>query len=616
MCSVVGYVGKNYSRNYIFEGLTRLEYRGYDSAGIVCLQPETNKLVYIKSQGGVSNLLDNANNSLIDGFIGMGHTRWSTHGVASAENAHPHFDCKKRIAVVHNGIIENHTALKNFLVSHGHVYKSQTDTETIAHFLEYLLEKNNNDLKLSAIELANQLEGTYACSILSQSHPNEMLLIRKRSPICIGCGDNEMFIASDVLAFAGKSNKVLFLPDESCALVSNEKIDLFDFSGKTLIPNYEIIDITWSGDAKSGFDHFMLKEIYEQKMVIQNIISQLKNNHAKILKDSNLSVKQIKELKHLELIGCGTSYNAGCIAKFFFEKIAKIKTNVSLASEIRYIPLLLDKKSLAIAISQSGETADTLEATRYLDINNISTIGMTNVKSSTLVRLTSGYLPIYAGPELAVASTKSFTAQVTIFYWLANFFAYIRGLITKEELANAESQLLVCAELLENTIEAYRKEIINNLAPKYAKFEKAFFLGRNISYPFAKESALKLQEISYIFTTACAAGELKHGPLALIDANVPVFIFSVLDDLIYHKLVSNAQEIKARSGHIIAFAFEGQQELIDISDTVFIIPKIADPLLAPLIMTGLMQFFVYSIAKVLDRTIDKPRNLAKSVTVE
>lgn len=616
MCSVVGYIGKNLSRNYIFEGLKRLEYRGYDSAGIVCLNPQTQKLVYIKSQGGVANLLINTKKAPVDGFVGMGHTRWSTHGAASTENAHPHFDCRKKLAVVHNGIIENHAALKQSLLKSGHLYQSQTDTETIAHLLEAALKKNNNDLKLASLHLVNQLEGAYACSIISQDHADKILLIRKRSPLCIGCGEDEMFIASDVLAFAGKSNKVLFMPDESFAIVSKNSIELFDFNGNLVSPHYEIIDIVWTEDEKNGFEHYMLKEIYEQKKVIQNSVFNLRGLEDKLLKQLNLTARKVKNLEQINLIGCGTSLHAAAIAKFFFEQIAHISTNVYLASEIRFRPLFLDKKSLSIAVSQSGETADTLEAVRYFNSKDAHVIALTNVTSSSLVRLTSGFIKTYAGPELAVASTKAFSAQVAAFYWLANFFAYTKGLIDKNALKAAEEQLLVCAELLENTIEFYRKDIIKNLAPFYSKFTKVFFLGRHISYPFAQEACLKLQEISYIFCSATAAGELKHGPLALVDQNLPVVIFSSLEESIYKKLLVNAQEVKARLGHLIAFAFEGQDELIGLADTSFVFPKIGDPLLAPLVMTGLMQFFAYHVAKELGCSIDKPRNLAKSVTVE
>lgn len=614
MCSVVGYVGKNFSRAFVMEGLTRLEYRGYDSAGFACLHPQDHRVIYTKSQGGVSNLLKNFEKSPIDGHVGMGHTRWSTHGVVSTENAHPHFDCFKTISIVHNGIIENYHDLKQGLQEAGHVFQSQTDTETIAHLFESLLAKHKN-LKTAVVEMVGSLEGAYAFAILMAAYPDTMLIARKRSPLCIGSGDDEMFIASDLLAFAGKTNKMLFLPDESFAFVKKNSVELFDFKGNPLPLHYQIVDIPWSSDMKQGYEHFMLKEIYEQKKIIQDTVFKYQNQSDSIATLMNLTQQQIKELQRIQIIGCGTSWHAARVAQFFFESIAHVKTEVFLASEMRYKTFFPEKNSFALAISQSGETADTLETVRFLNDAGVHTIALVNVRSSTLVRETKGYLPTYAGPEVSVASTKAFSAQVAALYWLAHRIALEKGLIKAKDLKSAEDELLIVAEVLENSIEHYKRDIVQKLAPYYAQFKHALFLGRHISYPFAQEASLKLKEISYIFTDCYPAAELKHGPLALVDAQMPVFIFSVLDPVIYQKLLSNVQEVKARFGHVIAFAFEGQDELIEIADYAFVIPRVK-PLLAPLAMTGLMQFFVYHIAKVLDRPIDKPRNLAKSLTVE
>lgn len=614
MCSVVGYVGKNYSRAYVMDGLTRLEYRGYDSAGFVCVHPQDNRLIYTKSQGGVANLLKNFEKSPIDGFLGIGHTRWSTHGIVSTENAHPHFDCHKTISLVHNGIIENYHELKTRLESSGHKFHSQTDTETIAHLLESLLN-THRDLKNSVIELVNQLKGAYAFACLMQKFPDTMLIVRKRSPLCVGYGDDEMFVASDLLAFAGRTNKIFFLPDESFAFITKNKISLFDFQGNPLTPEFKIVDISWTADAKQGYEHFMLKEIYEQKKVIQDTVHKLQLLESGLWKQMGLTSCYIKDLSSLNLLGCGTSWHAGKIAKFFFEKIAMIPTHVHLASELRHAPLFLEKNSLAIAISQSGETADTLEGIRFLDAHNVPTIALTNVMSSTMVRESNGYLLTYAGPEIAVASTKAFSAQLSVLYWLAHRIALERNIITASKMEAAEEQLLMVAEILEGTIENYKQDILQKLAPYYAQFKHIIFLGRHISYPFAQEAALKLKEIAYIFTDSCPAGELKHGSLALIDSQTPVFLFSTVDPIVYQKLVSNAQEIKARMGHLVVFAFEGQKELLELADCAFVIPQVK-ALLDPLAMAGLMQFFIYHIALVLGRPIDKPRNLAKSVTVE
>lgn len=442
-----------------------------------------------------------------------------------------------------------------------------------------------------------------------------MIAVRKRSPLCIGIGKDELFVASDPLAFAGRTKKVIYVPDETFVLMKAGGAELYSFSGKLLEPEVQELSIDWSDTEKRGHDHYMLKEIYEQKGVIASSVKyyqQLGNN---LYKQMEVSKDQLKELLSIKLIGCGTSWHAARIAQFFFEEITKLPTSVHLASEFRQMSFFKDKNSIYIAISQSGETADTLEAVRMINGKGCITVALTNVPSSTMVREANGFLITHAGPEIAVASTKAFSTQVAVLFWLAHRIALDKGLITQRQLQAAEDDLLIAAEVLESTIENYRKEITNTLAKRYAQFNRAIFLGRHLSYPFALEAALKLKEISYIFAQGYPAGELKHGPIALIDAQTPVFLFSSLDPIIYQKLVANAQEVKARKGHIIAFAFEGQTELISLADCVFMIPKV-HPLLGPLAMTGLMQFLSYAIAKELGCPIDKPRNLAKSVTVE
>lgn len=614
MCSVVGYVGKNLSRSFVIEGLTRLEYRGYDSAGFACIHSADNCIMYTKSQGGIDHLLQNFKTFPIDGNVGMGHTRWSTHGVSSVENAHPHFDCHKRISIVHNGIIENYHELKQTLQKQGHRFQSQTDTETVAHLFESLL-KEHKQLKAAVLALATMLEGAYAFTLMMADYPDMLVAVRKRSPVCIGKGEDEMFIASDLLAFAGKTNKVLFLPDECCAFITKNSVELYDFKGASVPVVFQIVTIPWTADLKGGHEHFMLKEIYEQKKVIQDTVHNYKTLSSNVWKRLNLTRQQVEDLTVLKLIGCGTSWHAARVAQFFFEAIAGIRTEVLLASELRYQPFFKDKHGVGLAISQSGETADTLEAMRFMRAQRMHTMALVNVVSSTMVREADGFLPTYAGPEVAVASTKAFSAQVAALYWLAHRIAFEKERISERALRAAENELLVVAEVLENTIEKYKKDIITIHAARYARAPYIIFLGRHVTYPFALEAALKLKEISYIFAEGFPAAELKHGPLALVDEHVPVIIFSVLDPVLYSKLVVNAQEVKARSGHVVVFAFEGQDELIQIADLAFIIPRV-NPLLGPLAMTGLMQFFIYEISRFLGRPIDKPRNLAKSVTVE
>ncbi|MDR3646085.1 MAG: glutamine--fructose-6-phosphate transaminase (isomerizing) [Candidatus Babeliales bacterium] len=612
MCGVVGYIGKSYCRDYIIQGLSRLEYRGYDSSGIACIEPKDKKLVFLKSEGRLQNLIEKFNDFPINGFAGIGHTRWSTHGIVSQQNAHPQFDCQKTISIVHNGIIENHNDLRLKLESAGHIFNSTTDTEVIAHFLEDLLVLHKA-LMPALISLIKCLEGAYAFACLLQDFSDQIIVVRKRSPLCIGVGQDEMFIASDLLAFSGRTNKVLFLPDESFAIITKDLIQLFDFNGNALpIDIKEVItDSTLS--QMGAYESYMLKEIYEQKSVINKCVTSFKASN--IWDNLGVTPEFIKNLDTINLIACGTSWHAAKIAQFFFEKICLIPTRVFLASEFRYMPFFPETKSLYLAISQSGETADTLEALALVKSMGCASAVITNVASSSMVRQADGFLLTHAGPEIAVASTKSFTAQLTALYWLCNKMALEKSIITQKEMIASEEDLRLAAEILENCIENYKIKIITDLAIKYASYKHFIFLGRHISYPFALEAALKLKEISYIFSQCYAAGELKHGPIALIDSQTPVILFSCFDSVIYQKLVSNAQEVKSRNGHLIVFAFEGQTELIKLADTVFVIPQI-NPLLAPIAMTGLMQFFVYQIAKVLGRPIDRPRNLAKSVTVE
>ncbi len=615
MCSVVGYIGNSLCRSLIFKGLARLQYRGYDSAGFACLNPHDNRIVYVKAEGELSNLKAKCDKDPIDGFVGIGHTRWSTHGSSCVENAHPHFDCNKSISIVHNGIIENYHQLKLDLIKDNeHELLSQTDTEIIAHLFEQKL-KETSDLKATVQSVVNLLEGAFAFICIVQDYPDTMILVRKGSPLCIGIGEQEMVVASDVYAFAGFTDKVVYIPDQSFALVHKDKIELYAFSGDLLPVDVQTITIADTQDDKGGHEHYMLKEIYEQKTAIHTTSSFFQKNKTSMWDQIGLTPEQITQLESINLIGCGSSWHAARIAQFFFETITLVPTSVALASEFRYMPFFPKKKSAYIFISQSGETADTLEAMRMVNSMQMPTIALTNVASSTMVREADGFLLTHAGPEIAVASTKAFATQIVSLYWLSHAIALQKGLINHQQMTTSYHDILVAAEMLENTIEQYKSVIITKHAPYYARAKKFIFLGRHISYPFAMEAALKLKEISYLFAQCYPAGELKHGPLALVDAETPVFLFSSLDPLIYQKLVSNAQEVKARNGHLVVFAYEGQEELCAMADVTFVLPKV-NPLLGPLAATGLMQFFVYQIAKVLNCPIDKPRNLAKSVTVE
>ncbi len=616
MCSVAGYIGKNYSKSFILEGLRRLEYRGYDSAGFACLSPSDGRLLYAKTQGRLICLEERLNQFPIDGFLGVGHTRWSTHGSsARLDNAHPHFDCEKTIAIVHNGIVENHHELKKQLIEYGHVFHSQTDTEVIAHLFETMLATHVT-FKGAVISLVARLEGAYAFVCIVQQYPDQMLLVRRHSPLCIGIGDDEMFVASDPIAFADKTKKIVFMPDESIVIAHKDVLEMYDFSGASSAIVPQTVEYDWRTDGKKDYEHYMLKEIFDQRTAICATVGFLRSNMDHIWDQLSIWADSITQLQCIHLVGCGTSWHAARMAQFFFETICKIPTRVHLASEFRCMPFFAEKNAIFIAMSQSGETADTLAALRIVnESGGMPTIGLTNVDSSTLMREAGGFLLTQAGREIAVASTKAFSTQLTVLYWLAHFIALQKGMISDGQLEQAEEELRTCAQVLENAVEEYKFEIIHTHAPHYAQYERAIFLGRHISYPFALEAALKLKEVAYIFSQCYPAGEIKHGPLALIDKNTPVFVFSHQDELIYRKLLSNAQEVKARDGRLAVFAFEGQQELICLADVSFVVPRVK-PLLGQLAMTGLMQFFVYAIAKELGRPIDYPRNLAKALTVE
>lgn len=611
MCSVVGYVGKGKSKAFVLEGLARLEYRGYDSAGFACLQPGYDTILYRKAEGHLSNLIQKCTEFPIDGNIGIGHTRWATHGVSDEHNAHPQFDCKLQISIVHNGIIENYLDLRRELES-THRFISDTDTEVIAHLLERYIGESNSFIA-GIVSVVTRLRGAYAFIAIFKNRPDAMLLVRKRSPLCIGIGRGEMFVASDPLAFAEKTSRVLFLPDEHIALVQGDGLELYTFAGVQIEPVIQDFVIDQPDCSKKGYDHFMLKEIYEQKDAITRTVTYLAGRTCKQL--FGISAPEIGTIDRIVLVGCGTSWHAAGIAQFFFERYAKIPTYTYIASELRFMDYFPHERTMYLVISQSGETADVLEAVRMLKKAGHCVYAITNVVSSTLVREADGTVFTQAGHEIAVASTKAFSTQLAVLYYLAHAAAQEKGLIDPSALRQAERDLLVVAELQQHAVERYRKVIKKVLAPRYAAYGRSIFLGRHINYPFAMEAALKLKEISYIFAQSYPAGELKHGPLALVDHHMPIFIFSLQDHAIYAKLVANAQEVKARGGRIIAFLFEGQDELAALAETVFTFPPVPD-LLAPLVMTSLMQYFAYEIALVLGCEIDRPRNLAKSVTVE
>lgn len=613
MCSVVGYVGHRQSCALVLDGLSRLEYRGYDSSGFACIDAQCH-LTSAKAVGKLSNLAHLLQENPVNGNVGIGHTRWSTHGIPSERNAHPHFDCHKKIAVVHNGIIENYQTLKTALEAKGHSFASDTDSEVLAHLFEQEYV-SFQPLKEVVERVVKRLQGAYACVLILEDQPDTLIALRKSSPLCIGRGEGEMFVASDVLAFSGQVGEVAFLPQETFAFVTANTVFAYDFFGNPISLVFEKLDALWIAAEKDGHEHYMLKEIYEQKNAIYKTISLCASLGNAVWEKSGISSDAIKKLKKIKIIGCGTSWHAGRIAEFFFEETAGISTTAALASEFRYRTFFPEPDTLYIAISQSGETADTLEAVRLLHEHGQLTLALTNVASSTLVRECEGFLLTQAGPEMAVASTKAFTTQVAALYWLSQRIALERGVINQQAYEHAQDALLIAAEFLENGIDTYKYQIFEKLAFFYANFNTFIFLGRHISYSFALEAALKLKEIAYVFSQAYPAGELKHGPLALVDRETPICIFSHPDPVLYQKILSNAQEVASRKGRILSFSFEGQKELQALSEHSFVFP-VVHPHLSVVAMTGVMQILMYAIAKARGCEIDRPRNLAKSVTVE
>lgn len=607
MCSLVGYVGKRLCRSFVLDGLRRLEYRGYDSAGFACVCPGSSRILYVKSIGQLENLQRKLELNPIDGYVGIGHTKWSPGNVVTEVTALPHFDCNKAVSVVCNGILENRSELKQRLEDLGHVFCSSTDAEIIAHLFESLLVSHVT-LKAAVTSLVNKLEGAYAFLVVMQDHPDKMVLVRKSSPLCIGIGDEELFVASDPTAFAGVTAKCMLLPDECFAIISGDLIELYDFMGTSMAVNGPELRFDCNDNELKGHEHYMLKEIYEQPEVIHSTVDFLDQISPMVWDYMGVTRDYVKNLKNIQFFGCGSSWHAASIGRFFFEYITKIPAQCHLASEFRYNPFFPLDNSLFIAVCQSGETIDTLETMRFIASFQLPTIALSNVASSTLVREAGGLLLTQAGYESALGSTKVFTAQLAVMYWLANRIAVEKGLIREKQLLSARNDLLVVAQVLEGCMKNYKIDLAQVIGKKYAQFQNFIFLGRHDSYPFAQEAALKLKETAYVHTFSCPAGELKHGPLALVDARSPVVVFSCQDSLVYHNLVQNIYDVKSRGGHVVAFVFEHQKELRALADQAFIIPEVK-PLLGTMAMAGIMQLFVYAIAKELGRPIDQPRSL-------
>jgi glutamine---fructose-6-phosphate transaminase (isomerizing) len=624
MCGIVGYIGKKQVVPVIVDGLRRLEYRGYDSAGIAVAGGDDGLQVR-RAEGKLRNLEEVIRHSHIDGTYGIGHTRWATHGRPSEENAHPHRDCTGTIVVVHNGIVENYLALKKQLREEGHTYKTETDTEVIAHLIEKYFILENPDGKISLEEAVRktvkQLTGVFAMSVICSTVPDKIIAARNGPPAVIGLGKDEYFVASDVPAILYHTRDLFFLGDGDLAVLTPEGVSLTDFDGKPV--RREVQHITWDPimAEKGGFKHFMLKEIYEQPRAVRDTaMGRISLDTGKVfLEQMDISEEEFRNLRKLNIAACGTSWHAGLAGKYMIERLARVPVEVDYASEFRYRNPLIEKHEMSLLITQSGETADTIAAQRESKQRGAKTLAICNVIGAMIAREADGTIYTHAGPEIGVASTKAFTAQLTALFLLALHLAQVRGTLNGEESIKLTQELSKLPGRLESVLS--HEESIEELARTYQRVQDFLFLGRGIHFPVALEGALKLKEISYIHAEGYAAGEMKHGPNALIDEDLPVVIVATQDKndagsmLRYEKTISNLKEVKARSGRVIAVATEGDEDIREAADHVIFIPP-APELLLPILEIVPLQLLAYHIAVRRGCDVDQPRNLAKSVTVE
>ena len=604
MCGIVGYVGFRNAADVLLEGLKRLEYRGYDSAGVAVRTREGLKVV--KRAGKLSALAEALQAEPLFGHLGIGHTRWATHGAPTDPNAHPHTTEDGQIAVIHNGIFENYLELKKALEAKGHTFRSETDSEVLAHLIE---EKYQGDLFKALQEALKEVRGAYAVVVAHEDH-EEIAVARTVSPLVIGLGEGEVFVASDVPALLPYTRRVIFLHDGDLARIRKEGVEITDLEGRPV--ERPVVEVDWTLEAaeKGGFPHYMLKEIYEQPWVLENTLGgRLREEEG----DAELGLAlDPLSVRRVHIMACGTAFYAGWVGKYLLEALARLPVEVEVASEYRYREVVVEEGTLAIAISQSGETIDTLEALREAKRRGARSLGVINAKGSTLTREVEDVLYIHAGPEIGVASTKAYTAMLAAMTLLALFLGRARGTLSKEEAQSLIREMRKLPRLVEEALE--KRPLVAHVAEKYHQAQDFLFLGRHIQAPTAYEGALKLKEISYIHAEAYPAGEMKHGPIALIDEHLPVVVLATEGPL-YEKTLSNIQEVRARGGRVIAVATEGDERIRTLAQEVLYVPKV-HPLLAPIVSVVPLQLLAYEIAVLLGRDVDQPRNLAKSVTVE
>jgi glucosamine--fructose-6-phosphate aminotransferase (isomerizing) len=625
MCGIVGYVGKKQVVPVIIEGLRKLEYRGYDSAGIA-VSGNGAGLQIRRAEGKLRNLEEVIKNNPLDGTYGIGHTRWATHGRPSEENAHPHRDCTGRIVVVHNGIVENYLSLKKKLIQEGHKFTTETDTEIIAHLVEKYMHPAGGDGKQITLEEAvrktcKDLTGVFAMSVISVDDPNKIVAARLGPPSVIGIGNDEYFVASDVPAILYHTRDMFFLHDGDLAVLTQQGVQVSDFDGKPV--TREVQHISWDPimAEKGGFKHFMLKEIYEQpRSVRDTTLGRVSQDSGQIFLDEmQIGVDEFLSMKKINISACGTSWHAGLAGKFMIERLARVPVEVDYASEWRYRDPIIPADTVTVVISQSGETADTIAAQREAKAKGSKTLAICNVVGSMITREAHGTIYTHAGPEIGVASTKAFTGQLTALYLFALYLGEVRGVLAPERAKQLVAELTRIPGKIEQLLA--HDDACEELAKIYVRAQDFLFLGRGIHYPIALEGALKLKEISYIHAEGYPAGEMKHGPNALIDENLPVVVIATCDRndpnsvTRYEKTMSNLKEVKARSGKVIALATEGDEEIKEGADHVLYVPEAPEELSAILEIVPL-QLLAYHIAVRRGCDVDQPRNLAKSVTVE
>jgi glucosamine--fructose-6-phosphate aminotransferase (isomerizing) len=612
MCGIIGYVGQRPAQSILLNGLKSLEYRGYDSSGMALILSNKNFISVRKSPGKISALENILKKKPLSGSTGIAHTRWATHGAPNQENAHPHMDCRSEIAVVHNGIIENYASLKAQLIKEGHRFNSQTDTEVIVHLIEKFLK--NAGLEDAVRKTISQLEGSFAIGVISNKEPDKVIGARLGSPLIVGVGKDENFLASDAPAILESTRDIIFLNEKEIAVLTKEKVKITDFSGKeiTKTPTWINWDITSA--QKAGYPHFMLKEINEQPKILENFLNaRIKKDTNKItFEEQHIPEPTLKNIKNIAIVACGTAYHAGFVGKYIIESLCAIPVAVDVSSEFRYRDLLIDKETLVIAISQSGETADTLAGVREAKRRGAPVLAICNVLGSTLTRESDGIIYTHAGPEIGVASTKAYTAQLMAIYIFAFYLAGMRNIMPQEKINAYLEELKRIPGLQEEILND--QDAIAHLAHRHSHFGAFLYLGRNINFPSALEGALKLKEISYIPAEGYAAGEMKHGPIALIDEYRAVVCIAC-ESKVYEKTVSNLQEIKARQGKIVAIATKGDDKIKEHTEEVIYVPKCSE-IFSPLLVALPLQLIAYHIAVKRGCDVDQPRNLAKSVTVE